>query len=107
MCEVAAIVERDDRRSTWSERMERSLANIETLVRHGLVEIGDLTGPGGRFANWESPVDAQLARIRSEWTTLGRDPTLYEVCWLNPTEKGSLVARALLWLETWEFPARA
>jgi hypothetical protein len=70
---------------------ERALEIIGKVVREGLMTIGDLTKNG--FIQWDIPIEDSIRKAEDRWNSLGRNPELGEVCWLQNTEKGYSIAR--------------
>jgi len=68
-----------------AEAVERGLATIRLLVERGLAVIGQVTDQG--FMEWDTPVNAALARIEHAWRTLDRDEWGF-ICWLQNTLVG-------------------
>ena len=64
-------------------------------VEGGYMHLGDLLDQG-RFAPWDLDHRAGLERVRSSWEALDRPVGLYEVCWLENTEKGNSRAHMVL-----------
>jgi hypothetical protein len=70
-----------------------SLQVLEYLLANGLMIAGDVTKKG--FVPWpEQPLEA-LALIKKEWSSLSTLPTLGEICWLDLTDKGTVLAKSL------------
>ncbi len=63
------------------------------------MQVGDLTGEGGRFRRWNLDSDVTLKEIARRWNeyggAIGRSGGDF-VCWLSNTENGDRVARATL-----------
>lgn len=92
---VGGAVSRDEVR-------DLSVALIETVLERGWMEVGSLRftreGEAGRqlsFTPWEIPVKDALARIEREWAALPEGPRLGDVCWLNLTKEGEVLAGKL------------
>lgn len=83
------------------EIRELSLELIRAVVRQGLMELGDLESGEG-FRKWDLSIEEGLSRVERDWTALGRNPTLWEVCWLNNTERGEEIGERVLaaWRES-------
>ncbi|GFG73270.1 hypothetical protein MBOT_06350 [Mycobacterium botniense] len=72
---------------------QETLLTIRSLVRDGLVELGDLLGEGGRFVVWNTPPDESIQRIYDLYATHFDDQLWWPwECWLNLTEKGEKIA---------------
>lgn len=74
---------------------ELSIRFISEAVRRGLVEIGDLDDRIRGFRKWPVAADRAIARIQQDWESLGRNPSVGEVCWLANTREGDALAREL------------
>jgi hypothetical protein len=77
------------------EERGRSIEVIRMAVEGGYMHLGDLLDQG-RFAPWDLDHRAVLERVRSSWEALARPVSLYEVCWLENTEKGNARAHVVL-----------
>jgi hypothetical protein len=64
---------------------------IDELLSQGEVEVGDARTVDGvvTFIPWAAPQDEVMNRIIVEWTNLGRQPRLGEICWLANTALGN------------------
>jgi hypothetical protein len=72
-----------------------TLEIIKNLLEEGLVKAGDLS-KDNIFTAWNLPIDDILKRIRLEWDDLGRKLYMYELVWLEITEKGKKALNDLL-----------
>src|SRR5262245_43882319 len=70
---------------------ELVMQRIRPLLREGLIVPG-LPTEGGRFSAWDCDADSAVNRIDAEWSKLGRDPNIWEVCWFKNTDKGNELA---------------
>jgi hypothetical protein len=70
------------------EVREKTLGFLEEMLRNGRIRAGHPDGERRRFVAW--PFDAQeaVARIRTEWEALGREPKLGEIVWFTATDHG-------------------
>lgn len=78
------------------QTLKSCLEIVKTMLSNGLVEVGDLTGEGGRFRRWEIDDQAALNEIERRWRQYGgvvSDAGGDFVCWLSNTEKGDRVAQ--------------
>ena len=74
----------------------RVLNLIRALVDEGLVEIGDLNGPGDRFAAWTTPLDESIARIATVYVDGYDQATVWPwYAWLDLTARGNAVAEQI------------
>lgn len=64
----------------------RVIEVIEELVECGYIELGDLTGPGGRWAKWDIPLDQAIKRITQQGDASSIESS--SVFWANLTPKG-------------------
>ena len=92
-CEVASVAIEVGGAKTQSEIREMSLGLVRIVVQQGLMELGDVDVAGERerkdaFRKWDLPIQEGLNRVEHEWNALGRNPTLWEICWLQITDKG-------------------
>lgn len=60
-----------------------SLQAIRELAEQGSIEIGDVNWDQECFEEWGIPVDDAIERIEREWSELGREPGMDEICWLS------------------------
>jgi hypothetical protein len=73
-----------------------TLGLVGALADEGLVRIGDLTGAGNRFVAWNASIEDALRRIRGEYVDRFDDKNSWPwYCWLDLTEVGERVARAI------------
>jgi hypothetical protein len=73
-----------------------TLELIRSLVADGLFIVGDLTGEGSRFVAWDCTLDESMQRIRRKYVDAFEDDGWWRwFCWLEATERGVRVARAL------------
>jgi hypothetical protein len=84
----------------WS--LMRSLdphQEVARLLRHllsdGLVRAGTVERGAG-FVAWDLDESESVDRILREWSSLGREPHLGEVCWLANTPAGDALATEVL-----------
>lgn len=75
---------------------DKTLDLIRSLVSDGLFEVGDLSGEGGRFVAWNTPLDESIQRIRDVYVPkFGDESAWWFCCWLDLTDKGQQVAEAI------------
>jgi hypothetical protein len=85
------------------ELRRMSLDLMRDLVQRGLMEIGDVDVSGKKgFTKWDMPIETALERVEREWKALGRDPSMWEICWLSNTDKGNEIGNSLL--DLWNAP---
>lgn len=93
--EVAKFIRRSRGTTTFESVREIALASLGQLIVAGHVEAGALL-PGGGFTSWGlSPRDC-VDRINREWSGLGGDPNIGDICWFKNTETGDEIARGLI-----------
>ena len=69
---------------------ELSMRLIRRVIEEGLMEIGEVCDGG--FFEWGLPIGEAVERADRAWRDLDRAPNLGDVCWLENTEKGALLA---------------
>ena len=97
--EVAGIVRSHLSSSDPTQLFPVSIALLRQLLSSGLVEVGDLTGEGGRFRPWDLDIDATIMEIERRWTKYGGPldiDTGEFVCWLSNTQEGDRKARTFV-----------
>jgi len=87
----------EDPSAALSDVQNKTLETIRSLVSDRLFELGDLSGKRDtRFVGWDTPLDESIKRIHDIYVTHFDDRGLWTVfCWLNLTDKGEQIARAL------------
>ncbi len=66
---------------------------LRGVLEGGYMRAGQLADQGG-FLEWDlTPADA-MASIEREWTALGREPTIADICWFDNTDRGDALASA-------------
>ena len=94
--EVHSQVEHDNPGASSDQVQAETLDTIRSLVADGLFEIGDLSGPGGQFAAWKTPLEESIRRISKVYLDHFEDETAWIwVFWFALTDKGRQVAEAL------------
>jgi hypothetical protein len=91
--DVAWLVRRAGDGSGVDEIRLHSLDLIDTVLRSGLMRVGDVTDGG--FFPWRATAEQALRRVDESWRELGRLPDLGEVCWLENTAKGDDLSMGL------------
>jgi hypothetical protein len=94
--EVAGLVASQLPDANSDRLLTRCLDTVRQLLVEGLIEVGDLTGSGGRFRPWAFDPDATVKEIEQRWSRFGGpfDKATGEfVCWLSNTDKGDQLAR--------------
>ncbi|MCG5432307.1 hypothetical protein LV457_08370 [Mycobacterium sp. MYCO198283] len=85
-----------DRDAPTSVIQAETLELLESIVAEGLFVIGDLSGPGSRFAPWSTPLDESIRRIESKYVDRFDDRLEWAyACWLDLTDEGARVAEAI------------
>lgn len=94
--ETHSQVEHDNPGAMLEQVQHETLETIRSLVSDGLFEVGDLSGPGGEFAAWDSPLEESIARIAEAYIGQFEDESAWIwVFWLGLTDKGRQVAQAM------------
>ena len=95
LAEVQQIISHFQLADTDSERRDLTLRTIRSLLDDGLMQIGELPGPDGKFPAWE-PIDVAMDRLRERFVGHYAEPTSWDYSiWLGLTEAGRPVAKAL------------
>ena len=95
LAEVQQIISHFELADTDSERQDLTLRTIRSLLKDGLVQIGELPGPDGTFPAWE-PIDVAMDRLRERFVDDYAEPASWDFSiWLGLTEAGRSVANAL------------
>lgn len=74
--------------STTEEQRVYSLRLVDEVLRRGLMEIGDLSGPSGTFRKWHVTIDEAMDSVGRQWRMLGRVPVTGDLFWLRSTPDG-------------------
>jgi hypothetical protein len=95
LAEVQQIISHLQLADTDSERRDLALRTIRSLLKDGLMQIGELPGPDGTFPAWE-PIDLAMDRLRERFVGHYAEPASWDYSiWLGPTEAGLPVAKLL------------
>jgi hypothetical protein len=95
LAEVQQIITHFQLADTESERQDLVLTTIRSLINEGLMQIGELPGPDGRFPAWE-PVDAAMDRLKERFVDHYDEPASWDYSvWLGLTDAGRPVAERL------------
>jgi hypothetical protein len=95
LAEVQQIISHFELANTDSDRQDLVLRTIRSLLDDGLIQIGELPGPDGKFPAWE-PIDVAMDRLRERFVGHYAEPTSWDYSiWLGLTEAGRPVAKAL------------
>ena len=95
LAEVQQIISHFELADTDRERQDLTLRTIRSLLNEGLMQIGELPGPDGKFPAWE-PIDVAMDRLRERFVGRYAEPTSWDYSiWLGLTEAGPSVAKAL------------
>jgi hypothetical protein len=90
--EVASIIMSIAGLSAFSDVRCASLVAIGRILHEELMVAGDVTVDG--FNAWTMTPTQAFDAISREWSSLGRLPSLGEVCWLSNTPKGDARAQS-------------
>lgn len=69
------------------------LRTVEDLLESGLVVAGSPASDWRGFTPWTEQPSAIIARVKSEWEALGRDPTIGEIVWFTTSPAGDRLMR--------------
>lgn len=76
----------------FESKKEIALQMVHDLVAGGHMKLGDLKRIEGtnfeEVVPWELELDDMIRRIELEWKELGREPYMWEICFLETTEEG-------------------
>jgi len=87
--EIHYQVEQDNPDFTVEQTQHATLETIRSLVRDGLFEVGDISGPNGRFATWDTPLEDSVECISATYIGQFADETAWIWrFWLSITDKG-------------------
>jgi hypothetical protein len=95
-CGVASVAIQIGHAKSAKEIRDLSLKIIHEVVQQGLMESGDLPEEGRRLKLWPVKPHECLDRVEREWNALGRNPTLWEICWFQNTDRGNALGEELL-----------
>ena len=91
--QVHSFVERANPGAPLATIQAQTLGLVSALAHDGLVVIGDLTAPGGRFVAWTTSVEDSLRRIQDEYVDRYDDKNSWPwYSWLDLTSEGDRVA---------------
>jgi hypothetical protein len=91
--EIHYQVEQDNPDFTVQQIQRETLDTIRSLVLDGLFEIGDLSGPNGQFAAWDTPLEDSIERISAAYIGQFANETAWLwVFWLGITDMGRYAA---------------
>lgn len=95
--EIHSQVMHDNPGAALEAVQHETLEMIRSLVSDGLCDVGDLSGPDGGFAPWETPLEDSIARIADCYVRQFEDDSAWIwVFWLRLTDNGRQVAQALV-----------
>lgn len=93
---VDSQVSRHNPQALPSDVQRETLATIRSLVSDGLFELGELSGEGGSLIAWSGSLDESIQKISDVYVGHYDDPPAWVFsAWMELTEKGERVARAL------------
>lgn len=94
LAEVQQIISHFQLADSDAERQDLTLRTIRSLVEDGLMEIGELPGPGEAFPAWE-PIDVAMDRLHERFVGHYDEPTSWDYSiWLGLTDAGRRVVTA-------------
>jgi hypothetical protein len=95
MVEVQTAITYYHLAETLPGQQDLALRTIRSLLQDGLMQIGDLPGPDGKFPAWDLSIDAAMERIHDRFVRHYDDPTQWEFSiWLGLTDTGRRTAEA-------------
>ena len=95
LAEVQQFICNFELANTDSERQDLTLRTIRSLLDDGLIQIGELPGPDGKFPAWPS-IDVAMDRLRERFVDHYAEPASWDYSiWLGVTDAGRPVAKAL------------
>jgi hypothetical protein len=95
LAEVQQIISHFQLADTDTERQDLTLRTIRSLLKDGLVQIGELPGPDGKFPAWE-PIDVAMDRLGERFVGHYAEPKSWDYSiWLGLTDAGLPVAKTL------------
>jgi hypothetical protein len=93
---VHQYVARENPSASLSDVQSKTLEIIRSLVDDGLIELGSMSGEGGYFVTWDTPLNESMKEIHDIYVNHFDDDGLWSwYCWLNLTAKGEQVAESL------------
>lgn len=96
LAEVESVIVRDQLASTTAQQQQFALQTIRSLLEDGLMQIGDLPYPGGKFPAWDLSIDAAMERVYNLFVGHYDEPDLWEfTIWLSLTPAGERLAHVL------------
>lgn len=90
--EFALDVQQQYPEANRSQIQSETLVLIRDLLEAGYIIAGDLKDNVGVIP-WPSPVEETIRRIKQEWDSLGREPTIWEIVWFDSTAAGDQALR--------------
>ena len=97
LIEVKTAIAHYDLAETLSAQQDLALQTIRSLLEDGLMQIGDLPGPGEKLPAWNLPIDAAMERVYDRFVRHHGDPEAWEfTIWLGLTASGKRLAENLV-----------
>ncbi|MCV7196792.1 hypothetical protein [Mycobacterium angelicum] len=94
LVEVETVINRASLADTLAAQQDLALRTIRTLLEDGLMQIGDLPGPGENFAGWGISIDAAMQRVYDLFIVNYDDRARWDLTiWLGLTPAGEQLAR--------------
>jgi hypothetical protein len=95
LAEVQQVISHFQLADTDTDRQDLTLRTVRSLLQDGLMQIGELPGPDGKFLAWE-PIDVAMDRLRERFVAHYAERTSWDYSiWLGLTVAGRPVANAL------------
>jgi hypothetical protein len=88
------VAAQDNPGTACSDAHTATLELLRALSNDGLIELGELSGPDGRFAAWDTPIDEAISELAMRFPPDYDDHQDWGTAfWLNLTAVGRDVAR--------------
>jgi hypothetical protein len=95
LAEVQQIISHFQIADTDRERQDLTLRTIRSLLKDGLMQIGELPGPDEAFPAWE-PIGVAMDRLYGRFVGHYDQPASWDYSiWLGLTDAGRRVAKEL------------
>jgi len=92
--EVASLIRSTCDAPREADVQKMSLQIVHNAVEQGLMTIGNVTKDG--FQKWQLSLPEAIGKIETEWSGLGRPPSIGELFWLCNTPQGDERAKSLV-----------
>src|SRR5262245_51424857 len=93
LAEVQQIITHFQLADSDTDRQDLTLTTIRSLLEDGLMQIGELPGPGEAFPAWE-PIGVAMDRLHERFVGHYDEPASWDYSiWLGLTEAGGRAAK--------------